>query len=119
MAPPGHRPPNFPLGHWAGWVHADMLDTLLGSDEAKSGVFLPPLVSIGVGEDLTIRKLAELVKDVIGFSGNIVFDTDRPDGTPRELLDVTRFVAFDWQANTPLRQELVAAYQSFKSMVDA
>ena len=94
-------------------------DTLLGSDEAEIGVFMPPLVNIGVGEDPTIRQLSELIKDVIGFRGNIVFDTDRPDGTPRKLLDVTRLVALGWQAKTPLRQGLVAAYQSFMSMEDA
>jgi len=68
----------------------DQFCTLLGSDEAATGVFMPPLVNLGVGEDLTIHELAETVKDVVGYQGNIVFDTSKPDGTPRKLLDVTR-----------------------------
>lgn len=65
-------------------------DTLLGSDEAKTGQFEPPLVNIGVGKDVTIRELAEAVKSVVNFEDKIVFDASKPDGTPRKLLDVGR-----------------------------
>jgi len=89
-------------------------DTLLGSDESATGVFLPPLINIGVGVDLTIRELAGLVKEVVGYPGDIVFDANRPDGPPRKLLDVSRLTALGWQARTSLREGLVSAYQAFR-----
>lgn len=90
-------------------------ETLLGSDEATTGIFCPPLVNIGVGEDLTIGDLAELVKGIVGFTGDIAFDTSKPDGTPRKLLDVSRLTALGWQAKISLRQGLASAYESFVS----
>ena len=76
--------------------------SLLGSDEAKSGMFMPPLVNIGVGEDLTIKELAEAVKAVVAYPGDIIFDAGKPDGTPRKLMDVSRLHALGWRANTDL-----------------
>jgi GDP-L-fucose synthase len=61
---------------------------LLGSDESATGRFEPPLVNIGVGQDVTIAELAALVAQVVGYSGQIVYDTTKPDGTPRKLMDV-------------------------------
>ncbi|WKB52150.1 GDP-L-fucose synthase family protein [Eleftheria terrae] len=95
---------------------AERYDTLLGSDESKTGVFDPPLVNIGVGEDVTIKELAETVREVVGFQGEIVFDTSKPDGTPRKLMDVSRLQALGWSARTSLREGLVAAYQAFKAV---
>ena len=86
---------------------------LLGSDETKTGKFEPPLVNIGVGEDVTIRELAELVKQVTGFVGEIVFDSSKPDGTPRKLMDVSRLNAMGWSAPTSLRDGLARAYADF------
>jgi GDP-L-fucose synthase len=86
---------------------------LLGSDEARTGKFEPPLVNIGVGEDVTIRELAELVKRVVGFGGGMVFDPSKPDGTPRKLLDVSRLNAMGWRAPTALRDGLAMAYADF------
>ena len=88
-------------------------DCLLGSDEAVSGVFEPPLVNIGVGEDITIRELAELVREVVGFAGRIVLDPAKPDGTPRKLLDVRLLNATGWRARIGLRRGLAAAYADF------
>ena len=68
-----------------------------------------PLVNIGTGEDVTIRELAETVMDVIGFSGRIVFDASKPDGTPRKLLDVSRLAGLGWRAKTPLREGIQRA----------
>ncbi len=82
---------------------------LLGSDEAKTGKFEPPLVNIGVGEDVTIRELAETIKQVVGYEGGIVFDTTKPDGTPRKLLDVAKLSHIGWKAKTPLAEGLAAA----------
>ena len=56
--------------------------TLLGSDAAKTGVFMPPVVNIGTGMDVTIKELAVTVKSVVGYTGEIVFDPTKPDGTP-------------------------------------
>jgi GDP-L-fucose synthase len=69
-----------------------------------------PLVNIGCGEDVTIRELAETIMDVVGFAGTIVFDADKPDGTPRKLLDVSRMAALGWQARTPLREGIARTY---------
>ncbi|KAF7597938.1 MAG: GDP-fucose synthetase [Candidatus Dactylopiibacterium carminicum] len=92
-------------------------DKLLGSDESKSGKFEPPLVNVGVGEDITICELAELVKAVVGYEGEIVFDTSKPNGTPRKLMDVSRLDSSGWRAKTSLKQGLQNAYASFYDCV--
>jgi GDP-L-fucose synthase len=69
--------------------------------------------NIGTGTDVTIRELAETVMSVIGFSGKIVFDTAKPDGTPRKLLDVSRLGELGWKASTPLREGIALAYRDF------
>ena len=86
---------------------------LLGSDETISGKFEPPLVNIGVGEDVTIGELAALVKEAVGFDGEIIFDTSKQDGTPRKLLDVSRLNAIGWHAPTSLQTGLMKAYADF------
>lgn len=91
----------------------DRYASLLGSDESVSGRFEPPLVNVGVGEDVTIKELAGLVGEVVGFDGELVFDTTKPDGTPRKLLDVSRLNRMGWRAKTPLRSGLADAYRDF------
>lgn len=91
----------------------DRFSALLGSDESVSGRFEPPLVNIGVGHDITIAELAELVRTVTGYGGDIVFDPSKPDGTPRKLLDVGRLESTGWRAATPLRSGLELAYRDF------
>lgn len=86
---------------------------LLGSDEVKSGQFEPPVINIGVGDDVTIRDLAEVVKQTVGYTGGIVFDASKPDGTPRKLMDVQRIHAAGWAARTSLITGLARAYQDF------
>ena len=88
-------------------------DSLLGSDESKTGKFEPPLVNIGVGTDVTIRELAETVKQVVGYEGGIVFDTTKPDGTPRKLMDVGRLNGIGWRSSTKLQAGLGNAYSDF------
>ena len=88
-------------------------DSLLGSDEVVSQRFEPPLVNIGVGEDITILELADMVRDVVGFAGRITLDTSKPDGTPRKLLDVRLLTATGWRAGIRLRDGLAAAYADF------
>ncbi|MBT0962311.1 GDP-L-fucose synthase family protein [Denitromonas iodatirespirans] len=93
----------------------DKYDSLLGSDESRTGKFEPPLINIGVGEDVTIRELAETVSEVVGYRGDIVFDTTKPDGTPRKLMDMGRLQAIGWRANTGFRSGLSRAYSDFLS----
>ena len=93
----------------------DRYVSLLGSDESRTGVFEPPLVNVGVGEDVTIRELAETVAEVVGFQGDLSFDTTKPDGTPRKLMDVSRMHSMGWRAKTGLRDGLAAAYQAFRA----
>ena len=88
---------------------------LLGSDEAITGRFEPPLVNVGVGEDITIAELAALVGRTVGFEGSLVYDSSKPDGTPRKLMDVGRINATGWQASTPMAVGLAAAYAEFKA----
>ena len=71
------------------------------------------IVNVGVGQDLTIRELAELVVSVTGFKGRISFDASKPDGTPRKLLDISRLSALGWQARIPLEEGLRRTYQWF------
>src|SRR5690606_37841851 len=86
-------------------------------DLADACVFLmrnyesPEIINVGCGEDVSIRELAELVRDVVGYSGDIVFDTSKPDGTPRKLLDVGRLNELGWTASIPLRDGVAATYQ--------
>ena len=89
---------------------------LLGSDESVSGRFEPPLINIGVGEDIAIAELAALVQRVVGFQGRLVFDTSKPDGTPRKLMDVARLRSAGWQARTALQDGLRSAYAEFAAV---
>jgi GDP-L-fucose synthase len=75
----------------------------------------PDWINLGCGQDVSIRELAELVKTTVGFLGRITFDTSKPDGTPRKLLDVSQMTALGWQARTPLTEGLAQAYADFQS----
>jgi GDP-L-fucose synthase len=93
------------------FLHAD--------DLADACLFLlrnhdsPEPVNVGVGDDVSIRELAALVREVVGFEGELVFDTSKPDGTPRKLLDVSRLHALGWRARTSLRDGVASAYAWF------
>ena len=77
----------------------------------------PAIVNIGTGKDLTIRELAELVRDITGYTGNIVFDTSKPDGTPRKQLDVSRMRDMGWQASIGLRDGITGVYNDVFAVV--
>jgi GDP-L-fucose synthase len=85
-------------------------------DLAEACLFLlenydsPELVNIGYGEDITVRDLAGLVGRVVGYEGKIEWDSTRPDGTPRKLLDVSKLAKLGWKARTPLEQGVRATY---------
>jgi GDP-L-fucose synthase len=72
-----------------------------------------PLLNVGCGEDLTVRELAELIREVAGFKGRLVFDASKPDGTPRKLLDVSRMKRLGWQARISLREGLKSVYAEY------
>ena len=74
---------------------------------------LCPLVNIGCGQDLTVRELAELIADVVGYKKKLVFDPLLPDGTPRKLLDTSRLTALGWKPATELREGLMMTYKDF------
>ena len=71
------------------------------------------LVNVGVGDDVSIAELASLVGDVVGYAGSIVYDTTKPDGTPRKLLDVSRLDSLGWKARTSLRDGVTMTYRWF------
>ena len=71
------------------------------------------LVNIGTGNDLSIKDLALLIKEVVGFTGDLVFDTSKPDGTPRKLLDVSKLHKLGWKHRIALQEGLALAYQDF------
>jgi GDP-L-fucose synthase len=75
------------------------------------------IVNVGWGEDVTIRELAETVAAVAGFQGRLEFDTSKPDGTPRKLLDTSRLTALGWKPKIPLRQGIEQTYAWFRDHV--
>lgn len=72
----------------------------------------PGLVNIGVGNDIAIGELAQMVKAIVGFDGELVFDTSKPDGTPRKLMDVRKLHAKGWKASIELKDGITAVYQA-------
>lgn len=70
-------------------------------------------LNVGTGVEISIRKFSEIVSDVVGYKGNLAFDTSRPEGAPRKLLDVSKFTSLGWRAKTLLRDGLQAAYADF------
>ena len=100
---------------------ADACIYLMGQPEEKlASLFndaLPPLVNIGCGEDLTIRELAELVAEVVGFKGNLTFDTSKPDGTMRKVMDVSRINKLGWQRTMLLKDGIGLSYKDMLSKI--
>jgi len=92
---------------------------LFSDDLADACVFLmnsyneKQFVNIGIGEDLSIKDLAELIKNVIGYTGKISFDKSKPDGTPRKLMDVSKLHALGWKHKINLREGIKLAYEDF------
>jgi GDP-L-fucose synthase len=99
----------------------DMADACLFLINLPDEQFVPiagsqheaPLINIGWGKDVSIRELAAMIANIIGFKGTIAWDTSKPDGTPQKLLDVSRLSRLGWQASVSLRQGLELAYGSF------
>lgn len=92
---------------------------LFADDLAEACVFLmdtyneEQLINVGTGEDMSIADLARLIKDIIGFKGEIVFDSSKPDGTPRKLMDVSKLHKLGWKHKIELREGIQLAYRDF------
>ena len=102
-----------------------MREFLHADDLAEACLFLmenyneSELVNIGTGEDVTIENLAALVKQIIGFQGEIVWDTAKPDGTPRKLMDVSKLHGLGWHHKIALEDGIKLAYQDFLKLTEA
>ncbi len=79
----------------------------------------PEIINIGTGIDLTIRELAELICDVVGFKGELTFDASKPDGTPRKLLDISKIISLGWEPTIPLREGIAQTYDWFRNSAAA
>jgi len=79
----------------------------------------PGLVNVGVGDDIAIKDLALLIKDVIGYNGDIEHDLSKPDGTPRKLMDVQKINSFGWKAKIGLREGIECVYKEFSQLYAA
>ncbi|MGF7075534.1 GDP-L-fucose synthase [Mucilaginibacter sp. 3215] len=96
-----------------------MREFLFADDLAEACYYLmqnynePGLVNVGTGEDISIKDLALLIKKIIGYEGEINFDTSKPDGTPRKLMDVTKLNNAGWKYHTTLEQGIAIAYNDF------
>lgn len=77
------------------------------------------IVNVGLGDDISIADLARLIGEIVGYKGQLVFDTSKPDGTPRKLLDVSRLTAAGWTARTSLRDGIAATYRWYLDHVAA
>ena len=91
----------------------DLADACVYLMEKFSASDVGEFVNIGVGKELTIRELAELIAEIVGFRGELRFDSSKPDGTPRKLLDASRLRVLGWQAKTGLRDGIVKTYMGF------
>lgn len=93
---------------------------LHSDDLADAALFIlrhvsrPGPINVGTGKDITIRELAELIRDVVGYAGEIVFDTSKPDGTPRKLMDVSLLESLGWKARIGLREGIESAYNWYQ-----
>jgi GDP-L-fucose synthase len=91
----------------------DLADACVFLMERYNASDIGEFVNIGVGEEVTILQAAELIADVVGFQGQLVFDSSKPDGTPRKLLDVSRLQALGWKARTGFREGIAMAYTDY------
>jgi GDP-L-fucose synthase len=98
------------------FLHVD--DLAAGCLHLMESTNPPDWINLGCGQDVSIRELAELVKTTVGFTGKLTFDTSKPDGTPRKLLDVTKMNALGWKAQIPLPSGLADAYTDFKNSLE-
>lgn len=95
----------------------DMADACVYLMENYDAEDIGEFVNIGLGEDITIRNMAELIKDVAGYEGDIVYDTSKPNGTPQKLLEVTKLHSFGWKASIPLIDGIKRVYKVYHNEI--
>ena len=93
----------------------DMVDACFYLMQHYDAEQIGEFVNIGTGIDITIRELAELVGEIVGYHGEIAWDTSKPDGTPQKLLDLSRIHALGWKAKTGLKEGIIQTYEWYKS----
>lgn len=91
----------------------DLADAVVYLMENKSAEEIGEFINIGTGKEVTILELANMIKEIVGFEGKLVFDNTKPDGTMRKLMDVSRINALGWQAKTSLKEGIKTVYQDF------
>jgi GDP-L-fucose synthase len=91
----------------------DLAEACVTLMERQGDGDVPTLVNVGWGKDISIHELAQLIIEVVGFRGELVFDPTKPDGTPRKLMDTTRIQELGWKPRTPLREGIERAYRDF------
>ena len=91
----------------------DLADACVFLMERYNAADVGEFINIGVGKEITIREAAELIAEVVGFRGKLVFDTSKSDGTPRKLLDVSRLQRLGWQPKTRFRDGIALAYADY------
>ncbi len=108
------------------WGTGSPLREFLFADDLADACFMlmqnynePGIINIGSGTDLSIKELAFLIKDVIDFKGNIIFDTTKPDGTPRKLMDNSKLKSLGWSPKTNLREGIEKSYHDFLSKANS
>lgn len=97
----------------------DAVSFLFNSNRLESSGFFsdetPPIINVGTGSDISIQDLAYLIKDIVGYKGEIIFDTSKPDGTPRKLLDVSLLTDLGWTSTVPISNAIRDTYVDFVS----
>ena len=93
----------------------DLADAVVYLMENKEASDIGEFVNIGTGKDLTIKNLSETIADIVGYNGEVIWDTSKPNGTPRKLLDVSKLNILGWKATTSLKDGIAAAYDWFKN----
>lgn len=94
----------------------DAFDAFVRPAVPAADGFQPPLINIGVGNDVTVKELAECIRDVVGFGGRLRFDASRPDGTPRKCLDISILRGLGWKPRIGLREGLVSSVRDFERL---
>ncbi|NPE30015.1 GDP-L-fucose synthase [Methanococcoides sp. SA1] len=96
----------------------DMADACVHLMENYNYADIGEFVNIGVGKDLSIKELAEIIKDIVGYEGKIIYDTSKPDGTPQKLLDVTKLNSLGWEARISLKDGIQRVYDKYSALKD-
>jgi GDP-L-fucose synthase len=91
----------------------DLADAVVFLMENRDYKDIGEIINIGVGKDITIKELAEMIKSIVGFEGELKWDTGKPDGSPQKLLDVSRLNALGWKARYSLKEGIHNTYEDF------